>query len=61
MRMVDVPAGVMTQPFTLVISDNDIVECNDKLIVTILSANACGATVGNNNRSEVIITDDDSK
>ena len=61
MRIVNVPAGVMTQPFTVVISDNDIVECNEKLIVTILSANACGVTIGNNNRSEVIITDDDRK
>ena len=59
--MVNVPAGVMTQSSAVVIGDNDIVECNETFIVTILSVNTCGVTVGHNNRSEVRITDDDSK
>lgn len=60
-RLVDVPAGEITQPFTVVISDNDIVECNETLIVTILLATSCGVAIGNTNRSEVRIIDDDSK
>ena len=59
--MVNVPAGVMTQSFAVVIGDNEIVECNETFIVTILSVNTCGVIVGHNNRSEVRITDDDSK
>ena len=61
MRLVDVPAGVMTQSFTMNIVDNDIVECNETFNVTISSVTTCGVTIGDNNRSEVIITDDDSK
>ena len=60
-RLVDVPAGEMTQPFTVVISDNDIVECDETLIVTILSSISCRVAIGNTNRSEVRIIDDDSK
>ena len=60
-RVIDVPAGVMTQPFTVDIVDNDIVECDETFIVTITSVTTCGVTIGNNNRSEVTITDDDSK
>ena len=60
-RLVDVPAGEMTQPFTVVISDNDILECDETLIVTILSAISCRVAIGNTNRSEVRIIDDDSK
>ena len=51
----------MTQPFTVDIVDNNIVECDETFIVTITSVTTCGVTVGNNNRSEVTITDDDSK
>ena len=61
MRVIDVPAGEMTQPFTVDIVDNDIVECDETFIVTITSVTTCGVTIGNNNRSEVTITDDDSK
>ena len=61
MIVVNVSAGVKTQSFALAIGDNDIVECNETFIVTILSVNTCGVTIGHNNRSEVIITDDDSK
>ena len=61
MRAVDVPAGVMTQSFTVAIVDNDIEECDETFIVTIISVTTCAVTIGNNNRSEVIITDNDSK
>ena len=59
--MVNVPAGVMMQSFTVAISDDDIVECDETFIVTITSVTTCGVTVGSNNMSEVTITDDDSK
>ena len=61
MRAVDVPAGVMTQSFTVAIVDNDIEECDETFIVTIISVTTCAVTIGNNNWSEVIITDNDSK
>ena len=61
MRVIIVPAGVMTLSLTVAIVNNDIVECDEIFIVAILPVTPCGVTVGNNNRSEVIITDDDSK
>ena len=61
MMVVDVTAGVTIQSFTVTIDDNNIVDCNKTFIVTILSVAACGVTIGNNNRSEVRITDDDGK
>ena len=61
MKVVNITAGVMTQSFTITIADDNIVNCNKKSIVTILSVAACGVTIGNNNRSEVRITDDDGK
>ena len=60
-RVVNVLAGVMMQSFTVAISDNDIVECDETFIVTIMSVTTCGVTIGSNNMSEVTITDDDSK
>ena len=59
--MVTVPAGVMTQSFTLSIADNDIVECVETFIVTITSVTSCGVTIGSVSSTEVRITDDDSK
>ena len=61
MRVVDVSARVISQSFTVVLVDNDVVECDETFIVTILSVITCALTIGNNNSSEVIITDDDSK
>ena len=61
MRAVDVPDRVMTQSFTIDIVDNDNVECEESFIVTIISVTTCGVTIEDNNRSEVIITDGDSK
>ena len=59
--MVDVSARVISQSFIVAIVDNDVVECAETFIVTILSVTTCAVTIGNNNSSEVIITDDDSK
>ena len=59
--VVDVPAGVMTQSFTIDVVDSDNVECDETFIITISSVTTCGVTIGNNNSSAVIITDDDSK
>ena len=61
MMMVNVAAGVMTQSFIVPIVYNNIVECNKTFIVTILSVATCGVTIGNNNRSEVRIADDNGK
>ena len=61
MRVVDVSARVISQSFTVAIVDNDVVECDETFIVTILSVTTCAVTIGNNNSIEVIITDDDSK
>ena len=57
----NIPAGVTTQPFTITIIDNNIVECNEVFNVTMVSVTNCGITIGSNRNSEVIITDDDSK
>ena len=61
MTLVDIPAGVVTQSFTIAIVDDDIVECNETFMVAILPVTPCGVTIGINNRSKVTITDDDSK
>ena len=60
-RVIIVPAGVMTKSFTIDIANNNIVECNKIFNVTIVSVTTCGVTIGNNNRSEVTIADDDGK
>ena len=61
MRVVDVSARVISQSFTVAAVDNDVVECDETFIVTILSVTTCAVTIGNSNSSEVIVTDDDSK
>ena len=58
---VDVPAGVMMHSFTIDIINTNTVECIERFIVRIISVTTCGVTVGSDNTSEVIITDDDSK
>ena len=60
-RMVIVPAGVMMHPFTIPITNNNIVECVETFIVTISSVTTCGVTIGSVSSTEVRITDDDSK
>ena len=47
--MVYVSARVISQSFTVAIVDNDIVECDETFIVTILSVTTCAVTIGNNN------------
>ena len=48
-------------PFIINITNDDIIEYNEKLIITIESVSTCGVTIGNVSRSEVIIIDDDSE
>ena len=62
---IPVDGRVTTQQFILNIYD-DIVECNETVNVAIVSITSttgttCGATIGSNNISEVMITDDDGK
>ena len=59
MMVINVTTGVMIQSFTVPIVDNNMVDCNKMYIVTILLVADCGVYIGNNNRSEVRITDDD--
>ena len=54
---VNTPAGVTTQPLTINIINNNIVECDETFNVTIVSVTTCGVTIGSNNISEVMITD----
>ena len=58
---VNVSVGVIMQPLTINILDNNIVECNEMLHVTMVSVTTCGVTIGGNRISEVMIRDDDGK
>ena len=58
---VNVPAGVMTETFTVTITNNNVVECVEAFTVTISSVTTCGVTIGSDSSTEVRITDDDSK
>ena len=58
---VNVPAGVLTQSFTIDIIDNDVVECDEVFRVTIESVTTCGVTTGNCISSNVTIMDDDGE
>ena len=49
------------QTFMINIIDNNIDECIERFNVRIISVSTCGVAVGNNDISEVIIRDDDSK
>ena len=59
--MVNIPAGVMTQQFTVFITDNNVVECVETFNVTISSITTCGVTKGSVSNAEVQIIDDESK
>ena len=59
--VVNVPAGVMTQSFTISIADNNIAECVETFNVMISSVTTCGVTTGSVTSTEVRITDDDGK
>ena len=56
-----IPPGVTMQTFKINIFNNNIAECNETFSVTIVSVTTCGVTIGSNNISEVMITDDDGK
>ena len=58
---VDVPAGVLTQSFTIDIIDNDIVECDEMFSITIENVTTCGVTTGDVISSNVTIVDDDGE
>ena len=49
------------QTFMINIVNNNVKECIESFNVRIISVTTCGVAIGNNNMSEVIITDDDSK
>ena len=57
----DVPAGVLTQSFTINIIDNDVVECFEVFSVTIESVTTCGVTIGDIISSNVTIMDNDGE
>ena len=61
MVTVNVPAGVLTQAFTVDIIDNDVVECDEVFSVTIESVTTCGVTTGDVISSNVTIMDDDGE
>ena len=58
---VDVPAGVLTQSFTIDIIDDDVVECDEVFRVTIESVTTCGVTTGDVISSNVTIIGDDGE
>ena len=58
---VNVPAGVLTQSFTIDIIDDDVVECDEVFSVTIETVTTCGVTTGDVISSNVTIMDDDSE
>ena len=49
------------QTYTINITDNSEVECNETFSIAILSVTTCGVTIGSNRVSEVIIRDDDGE
>ena len=60
-RTVNIPSGVTMQQFGIDITNDNIVECIERFNVRITSVTTCRVTIGDNNMSEVRITDDDSK
>ena len=59
--VVTVPTGEMTQPFTVAIVNDDVLECNETFTITILSVTGCAVTVSNTSRTEVMIVDNDGR
>ena len=56
-----VPARLTMQPFTIIIIDNNIVECNETFNITVISVTTCGVTMGSINSVVGIIRDNDGK
>ena len=61
LEMITIPPGVMTQSFTISITDDNLVECVETFTVRILSVTTCGVTVGSVRNAQIMIIDDDSK
>ena len=59
-RQINVSPQTTTQSFTLPIINDETVECVETFGVVIISVTTCGVTISNN-RTEVMITDDDGK
>ena len=59
--VVTVPTGGMTKLFTIAIVDDDVMECDETYIITILSVTGCAVTISNTSRTEVMIVDDDGR
>lgn len=57
---IDIPAGVMVQPFMINIVDDNVTECIERFSVVMISTTTCGVTTGNNNSTEVVIKDDEN-
>ena len=58
---ITIPPATLMQTFIINIFDNNLMECNETFIITMVSVTTCGVTIGNNNNSEVMIRDDDGK
>ena len=58
--VVNVSSGVLSQSFRLTIYEDNIVECSETFNITMTSISSW-VTVGDDDNSEVIITDNDSK
>lgn len=61
MRTVPIEAGLLEEMFMINIVDNSIVECSEAFNVRIVSVTGDGVIIGNDNNTEVVITDNDSK
>ena len=60
-KTIVVPADVIMQTFTINIVNNKVMECNETFNVKLVSVTTCRVTIGSNNISGVMITDDDGK
>ena len=58
---VDVPAGVLSQSFTIDVIDDDIVECDEMFNVMIEPVATCEVAIGNLATTEITIIDNDGK
>ena len=61
LNVVTVPAGEMAWLFTIAIVDDDVMECDETFIVTILLVTTCAVAISNGSKTEVMITDDDGR
>ena len=59
--VITIPHKSLIGRFTLNNTDDNIVECQEFFNVVIVSVAGSGVTIGNPNKTEVIIMDNDSK